>query len=55
MVAGLIETGEPFGDIEDRIDELAGLSADEKAALWLFAFFSPRDAAAEELHAREVR
>lgn len=53
-VAELIETGEPFGDVEDWIDELAELGADEKAALWLFAF-APRDPAAEELHARATR
>ena len=53
-VADLIETGEPFGDVEDWIDELAELGADEKAALWLFAF-SLRDPAAEELHARATR
>jgi hypothetical protein len=50
-VAELIETGEPFGDVEDWIDELAELGADEKAALWLLAF-SLRDPAAEELDAR---
>jgi hypothetical protein len=50
-VAVLIEAGEPFGEVEDSIDELAELSADEKAALWLFAF-SRRDPAAEELDAR---
>lgn len=53
-VADLIETGEPFGDVEDWIDELAELGADEKAALWLVAF-SLRDPAAEELHARATR
>ncbi len=53
-VADLIETGEPFGDVEDWIDESAELGADEKAALWLFAF-SLRDPAAEELHARATR
>jgi hypothetical protein len=54
MVVGLIETGEPFGDVEDWIDELAELGADEKAALWLLAF-ALRDPAAEELNAREAR
>ena len=37
-VTELIEGGETFGDIEDAIDDAAGLSLDEKAALWLFAF-----------------
>jgi hypothetical protein len=44
-VTVLIETGEPFGDVEDWIDELAELNTDERAALWLFAFFL-RDSAA---------
>ena len=37
-VAELFKAGEPFGDIEVAIDEVAELSMDEKAALWLFAF-----------------
>jgi hypothetical protein len=37
-VAERIRAGEPFGAVEDSIDELADLSADQKAALWLFAF-----------------
>ena len=37
-VAELFEAGEPFSDIEVAIDEVADLSMDEKAALWLFAF-----------------
>ena len=37
-VTELIKVGEPFGDIEVAIDEVADLSMDEKAALWLFAF-----------------
>ncbi len=53
-VAVPIGTGEPFGDVEDWIDELAELSADQKAALWLFAF-ALRDPAPEELHARATR
>lgn len=36
-----IRTGEPFDDVEESI-ELANLSTDEKAALWLLAF-SMRD------------
>ena len=38
VVAGLLESGEAFGDVEDAIDELRDLSMDQKAALWLFAF-----------------
>jgi hypothetical protein len=37
-VAGLIKRGEPFGDVEDVIDDIADLTHDQKAALWLFAF-----------------
>ena len=37
-VTALIEAGEPFGDIEDAIDDAADLTNDEKAALWLLAF-----------------
>ena len=33
-----IRAGEPFGHVEDAIDEIADLSEDEKAALWLVAF-----------------
>lgn len=38
VVEERIEAGEAFGDIEDAINELADLTADQKAALWLFAF-----------------
>jgi hypothetical protein len=37
-VTQLIETGEHFGDVEDAIDEVAALTLEQKAALWLFAF-----------------
>ena len=37
-VTELIEAGEPFGDIENAIDEADDLTIDEKAALWLLAF-----------------
>jgi hypothetical protein len=37
-VEELMETGERFGDVEDAIDEVAWLTLDQKAALWLFAF-----------------
>ena len=50
-VTELIELGEPFGDVEDAIDELSDLTIDEKAALWLLAF-SLRDPAGDELDAR---
>ena len=38
VVSELVETGWQFGDVEDVIDEVAELSQDEKAALWLFAY-----------------
>lgn len=37
-ITELIKAGEPFGDVEVAIDEVANLTQDEKAALWLFAF-----------------
>jgi hypothetical protein len=50
-VTELLDRGERFGDVEDAIDEVAELSQDEKAALWLFAF-SLRDPAEQQLDAR---
>lgn len=50
-VAEQIESGEPFGEVEDSIDQVAELTTDEKAALWLFAF-SLRDPAEQQLDAR---
>ena len=50
-VAELISAGETFGDVEDEIDEFDGLTRDQKAALWLFAF-SLRDPAEQQLDAR---
>ncbi len=50
-VTELLESGEQFGDVEDAIDDVAELTLDEKAALWLFAF-SLRDPAEQELDAR---
>jgi hypothetical protein len=37
-VTELVRAGERFGDVEEAIDEVADLSVDQKAALWLFAF-----------------
>jgi cytochrome c-type biogenesis protein CcmH/NrfG len=37
-VTELMRTGEPFGEVEDAIDELVDLNEDAKAALWLLAF-----------------
>ena len=50
-VAEQIKAGEPFGEVEDSIDEVAELTTDEKAALWLFAF-SLRDPVEQQLAAR---
>ena len=50
-VTELIESGERFGDVEEAIDELAELTLDEKAALWLFAF-SLRDREEQQRAAR---
>jgi hypothetical protein len=37
-VAERVRGGEHFGAVEDAIDEVADLTQDEKAALWLYAF-----------------
>jgi hypothetical protein len=51
VVRDLIGAGEPFGDVEDAIDDVPDLTMDQKAALWLFAF-SLRDPAEQQLDAR---
>jgi hypothetical protein len=50
-VTELLDAGERFGDVEDAIDDVAELTQDEKAALWLFAF-SLRDPAEQRLETR---
>lgn len=50
-IAELVEGGAPFGDIEDAIDDIARLTQEQKAALWLFAF-SLRDPSEQQLDAR---
>lgn len=37
-VTELLGAGEPFGTVEKKIDDVADLTSDQKAALWLFAF-----------------
>jgi hypothetical protein len=37
-VTELMQAGQPFGAVEDAIDEIAELPEDAKAALWLLAF-----------------
>lgn len=50
-VAELVGAREPFGDVEQAIDEVADLTTDQKAALWLFAF-SLRDRSEQQRDAR---
>jgi hypothetical protein len=50
-VARLMKGGEPFGRIEDVIDDCAELNQEQKAALWLFAF-SLRNRVEQQLDAR---
>ena len=49
-VTELIQAGESFGGVEEVIDEIADLTTDQKAALWLFAF-SLRDPSEQQLDA----
>jgi hypothetical protein len=37
-VTELLKAGEPFGEVEEAIDQVVDLTQDEKAALWLVAF-----------------
>jgi hypothetical protein len=50
-VARRIRGGEPFGTVEDDIDDVADFTQDEKAALWLYAF-SLRPPADQQVDAR---
>jgi hypothetical protein len=50
-VTELIGAGQAFGEVEEAIDEVAELTLDEKAALWLFAF-SLRDRDERQREAR---
>ena len=50
-VTEMISEGAPFGDVEDAINAHAGLTEDQKAALWLFAF-SLRDRSEQQRDAR---
>jgi hypothetical protein len=50
-VTELLIAGHAFGEIEGIIDHVEDLSADEKAALWLYAF-SLRDASEMQLEAQ---
>jgi hypothetical protein len=46
-----IQSGRPFGEVEDAIDALEELTPEQKAALWLVAF-SLRDRSEWRLDAR---
>jgi hypothetical protein len=50
-VKDLINAGESFGDVEQAIDGVVGITMDQKAALWLFAF-SLRDQDDQQRDAR---
>jgi hypothetical protein len=50
-VVELMRGGEPFGSVEEAIDSVSGLTLDQKAALWLFAF-SLRDPTEQRMDAR---
>jgi hypothetical protein len=50
-VTELMRAGEPFGEVEDAIDEVPELTDDAKAALWLLAY-SMRDPCEREPAAR---
>jgi hypothetical protein len=50
-ITELVAGGASFGDVEDAIDEIARLTQDQKAALWLFAF-SLRDPNEQQLDSR---
>ena len=52
-VTDLMQAGEDFVDVEDAINELATLSDDQKAALWLVAF-SLRERAEQLREARHL-
>jgi hypothetical protein len=38
VVKGMIDASEPFGEVENFINEAAALDQHEKAALWLLAW-----------------
>jgi hypothetical protein len=50
-VEGKMEAGEPFGEVEDFINEAVPLADLDRAALWLLAW-SLRDASAQRRDAR---
>jgi hypothetical protein len=50
-VEGMMEAGEPFGEVEDYINQTGPLAELERAALWLLAW-SLRDASAQRQDAR---
>lgn len=42
-VTELIEAGEPFGHVEDAIDQAADLTLDQKGALFAFSLRAPSE------------
>lgn len=54
-VAELIESGEPFGVVEDAIDDFAEPSEDTRAALWLLAFMMHEQRRDGRAHLMPVR
>jgi hypothetical protein len=50
-IEGMMEAGEPFGRVEDYIEQTGPLVELERAALWLLAW-SLRDASAQRQDAR---
>ena len=37
-VTGMVSSGIAFDTIEDRIEEISGLTHDQRSALWLYAW-----------------
>jgi hypothetical protein len=52
-VTDLMRAGEPFDEVEDVIDDLPGVTIEEKDALWLLAF-SLRERPGRELSFRPL-
>ena len=53
VVEGMMDSSEPFGNVEDFIDQARSLDRDQKAALWLLAW-SMRSNPVQRREAREM-
>ena len=53
VVEGMMDSSEPFGKVEDFIDQARSLDGDQKAALWLLAW-SMRSNPVQRREAREM-